>query len=78
MPWALWGHSGCGHWAGGMVLLYPEHVAAAWLRSGVPLLKADPKRAIVGDVVASGIAVGNSVIYFTAVASGKLIMFNCG
>src|SRR5215831_12256805 len=45
VPWALWGHSGGGHWAGGMVLLYPERVAAAWLRSGVPLLKADPKRA---------------------------------
>ena len=27
----------------------------------------------VGDVVASGIAVGNGVVYFTAVASGKLI-----
>lgn len=44
VPWALWGHSGGGHWAGGMVLLHPERVAAAWLRSGVPLLKADPKR----------------------------------
>lgn len=44
VPWALWGHSGGGHWAGGMVLLYPERVAAAWLRSGVPQLKADPKR----------------------------------
>jgi pimeloyl-ACP methyl ester carboxylesterase len=43
-PWALWGHSGGGHWAGGMVLLHPERVAAAWLRSGVPLLKADPQR----------------------------------
>jgi pimeloyl-ACP methyl ester carboxylesterase len=42
--WALWGHSGGGHWAGGMVLLHPERVAAAWLRSGVPMLKADPKR----------------------------------
>ena len=41
VPWALWGHSGGGHWAGGMVLLHPERVAAAWLRSGVPLLKAD-------------------------------------
>ena len=40
MPWALWGHSGGGHWAGGMVLLHPERVAAAWLRSGVPSLKA--------------------------------------
>lgn len=44
VPWALWGHSGGGHWAGGMVMLYPERVAAAWLRSGVPLLEADPKR----------------------------------
>ena len=42
VPWALWGHSGGGHWAGGMVLLHPDRVAAAWLRSGVPLLKADP------------------------------------
>ncbi len=40
VPWALWGHSGGGHWAGGMVLLHPERVAAAWLRSGVPALKA--------------------------------------
>ncbi len=44
LPWALWGHSGGGHWAGGMALLYPQRVAAAWLRSGVPLLKADPAR----------------------------------
>ncbi|MGE3805874.1 MAG: hypothetical protein AB7K24_14460 [Gemmataceae bacterium] len=44
VPWALWGHSGGGHWAGGMVLLHPERIAAAWLRSGVPLLKEDPKR----------------------------------
>src|SRR5436190_13083688 len=44
VPWGLWGHSGGGHWAGGIVLLHPERVAAAWLRSGVPLLKADPNR----------------------------------
>jgi pimeloyl-ACP methyl ester carboxylesterase len=44
VPWALWGHSGGGHWAGGMVLTHPDRVAAAWLRSGVPLLSADPKR----------------------------------
>ncbi len=44
VPWALWGHSGGGHWAGGMVLLYPERVAAAWLRSGVPLLEPNPER----------------------------------
>jgi hypothetical protein len=40
VPWAVWGHSGGGHWAGGMVLLHPERVAAAWLRSGVPALTA--------------------------------------
>ena len=44
VPWALWGHSGGGHWAGGMVMLHPERVAAAWLRSGVPYLAANPKR----------------------------------
>jgi hypothetical protein len=43
VPWALWGHSGGGHWAGGMVLLHPDRVVAAWLRSGVPLLKPDPQ-----------------------------------
>jgi hypothetical protein len=47
VPWALWGHSGGGHWAGGMVLLHPERVAAAWLRSGVPLLKANPERPMI-------------------------------
>lgn len=46
-PWALWGHSGGGHWAGGMVLLSPDRVVAAWLRSGVPLLKPAPDRATV-------------------------------
>jgi pimeloyl-ACP methyl ester carboxylesterase len=44
VPWTLWGHSGGGHWAGGMVLLHPQRVAAAWLRSGVPLLKLNPDR----------------------------------
>ncbi|NBW97270.1 MAG: hypothetical protein EBR28_11205 [Planctomycetia bacterium] len=44
VPWALWGHSGGGHWAGGMALVHPERVVAAWLRSGVPLFAADEKR----------------------------------
>lgn len=44
VPWALWGHSGGGHWAGGMVMLHPERIAAAWLRSGVPLFEANPDR----------------------------------
>lgn len=47
VPWALWGHSGGGHWAGGMTLLHPERVAAAWLRSGVPLLEANPSRSTI-------------------------------
>ena len=44
VSWALWGHSGGGHWAGGMVMLHPERVVAAWLRSGVPLLAPNPDR----------------------------------
>src|SRR6516165_10847849 len=44
VPWALWGHSGGGQWAGAMALLHPDRVAAAWLRSGVPLLKPIPER----------------------------------
>jgi pimeloyl-ACP methyl ester carboxylesterase len=43
-PWALWGHSGGGHWAGAMALMHPDRVAAAWLRSGVPPLGANPAR----------------------------------
>lgn len=46
VPWALWGHSGGGHWAGGMTLLHPQRVAAAWLRSGVPLFAAIEGRSI--------------------------------
>jgi hypothetical protein len=30
-----------------MVLMHPERVAAAWLRSGVPLLKANPERSTI-------------------------------
>ena len=47
IPWALWGHSGGGHWAGGMVMLHPKRVVAAWLRSGVPLFKANPERLVI-------------------------------
>ncbi|PQO25440.1 hypothetical protein C5Y96_24165 [Blastopirellula marina] len=47
VPWAIWGHSGGGHWCGGMVLLHPEKVAAAWLRSGVPLFEEKEGRNIV-------------------------------
>ena len=47
VPWALWGHSGGGHWAGGMALLHPGRVAAAWLRSGVPLVEPNPDRATI-------------------------------
>lgn len=39
LPWALWGHSGGGHWCGGMAMLYPQRTVAAWLRSGVPLVE---------------------------------------
>jgi hypothetical protein len=45
VPWVLWGHSGGGHWVGGMTLLFPNRVVACWLRSGVPLLEVNPERA---------------------------------
>lgn len=44
VPWALWGHSGGGHWAGGMAVLHPERTIATWLRSGVPLFETNPER----------------------------------
>ncbi|WP_419581330.1 hypothetical protein [Stieleria magnilauensis] len=43
-PLALWGHSGGGHWCGGMVMIRPNRIVAAWLRSGVPLLAPNPDR----------------------------------
>jgi len=58
VPWALWGHSGGGHWAGGMVMLHPNRVAAAWLRSGVPLLKPNPQRAGIKTHVLPDAALG--------------------
>ena len=58
VPWVLWGHSGGGHWAGGMVLLHPERVAAAWLRSGVPLLAANPERSAIKTYTVPDAALG--------------------
>jgi pimeloyl-ACP methyl ester carboxylesterase len=34
VPWVLWGHSGGGIWSDVMCTLYPDRVAAMWLRSG--------------------------------------------
>jgi pimeloyl-ACP methyl ester carboxylesterase len=42
VPWALWGHSGGAMWAGNMLLHYPKHIAAVWLRSSVPIYSAEP------------------------------------
>ncbi len=58
VPWALWGHSGGGHWAGGMVMLHPERVAAAWLRSGVPLFEVNPDRPTIKPYTLSEAALG--------------------
>ncbi|WP_166831198.1 alpha/beta hydrolase family protein [Thalassoroseus pseudoceratinae] len=44
VPWALWGHSGGATWAGIMTILHPNRVAAAWLRSGAPLVEPRPDR----------------------------------
>ena len=44
VPWALWGHSGGGHWAGGIAFLHPERVAALWLNSGPLTVELNPDR----------------------------------
>ena len=44
VPWALWGHSGGGYWVGGMTMLHPKRVLAAWLRSGGPRVESNPER----------------------------------
>ena len=62
VPWALWGHSGGGHWCGGMTLLHPDRVAAAWLRSGVPLLEPNPDRATIKPHVVSEGSIGVPVM----------------
>ncbi len=54
VPWALWGHSGGGHWAGGMLLLHPDRIAAVWLRSGVPLFEPIEGRKIKPHVLVDG------------------------
>ncbi len=42
VPWALWGHSGGATWAGTMLTLHPDRIAAAWLRSGAPRVIGGP------------------------------------
>ena len=45
VPWALWGHSGGAVWAGTMLMLHPQRIAAVWLRSGAPrLTDKDPSK----------------------------------
>jgi hypothetical protein len=34
VPWCLWGHSGGAQWISTMVVLHPDRVVAAWVRSG--------------------------------------------
>jgi len=62
VPWALWGHSGGGQWAGAMALLHPDRVAAAWLRSGVPLLKPVPERPTIKTFTLPDAALGVPVM----------------
>jgi poly(3-hydroxybutyrate) depolymerase len=34
VPWCLWGHSGGAQWISTMIILHPDRVVAAWIRSG--------------------------------------------
>jgi outer membrane protein assembly factor BamB len=48
-------------------------------RPRIPTIGGPPPKSVykdVGDPVASGIALANGVVYFTAVASGKLVVLN--
>ncbi len=62
VPWALWGHSGGGVWSGVMLMLHPERIAAAWLRSGVPRLQADENRPALKPISISSAATGVPVM----------------
>ena len=44
VPWALWGHSGGGHWVGGMAFLYPKRIAALWMNSGTVTVESNPEQ----------------------------------
>ena len=44
VPWALWGHSAGGYWAGGMAMLHPKRTAALWVRSGPFTVELNPDR----------------------------------
>lgn len=46
VPWALWGHSGGGVWAGTMLMLHPQRTIAVWLRSGTPRMVAESGSAL--------------------------------
>lgn len=58
VPWALWGHSGGGVWAGTMLMLHPQRTIAVWLRSGTPRLVAESDSALPSlEVPAAALAV---------------------
>ena len=42
VPWALWGHSGGGHWAGGMALLHPRSCCRCVAPLGCSAFEAEP------------------------------------
>jgi outer membrane protein assembly factor BamB len=63
---------------GRVVAITPDTKSERWRheRPKIPSLGGPPPKAVftdAGDPVASGIAVANGVVYFTAVASGKLV-----
>jgi polyvinyl alcohol dehydrogenase (cytochrome) len=66
---------------GRVVALSPDLRTERWRheRPRIPSIGGPPPRAVykdVGDPVASGIAVANGVLYFTTVASGKLVVLS--
>lgn len=77
-PWCLWGHSGGGTWSSLMLILHPERVAAAWLRSGTGWKAGDPDppaAALGVPVMCNPGAKENGDKRFSGAWTGALTMF---
>jgi poly(3-hydroxybutyrate) depolymerase len=76
VPWALWGHSGGGTWAGGMQQLYPERIAAIWFRSGSVQPSATTPEAAYGIPMIANTGVKEKTDRFARAWTGSLATFH--
>lgn len=57
VPWCLWGHSGGAFWSTLMQILYPERIAAIWLRSGTAFYAWEAGEIPLPQITAESLAV---------------------